>query len=384
MRVSFLPVSAKITPIYNREPQTLSTHIAAIKEHCTGCGKCVGDCAFLTHYDYPGAIVAKFDFSQPQHQQIAYHCSLCGLCSAVCPEELDPCALFLAIRRQCAADGNLDQSPYRAILGYEKVGASALFSWRGIPKGCDTIFFPGCTLPGTRSGATLQIFAQLQRLVPNLGIILDCCAKPSHDLGKMDYFSYHFEKIHRYLVEHGISTVLVACPNCHKVFRSYAIGITVKTIYEFIYQSGCIAEVDIGLDVAVHDPCPMRHETVVQLAVRGLLTTLGVNFAEMRHHGRKTVCCGEGGMVDCAHPRFARSWTDARLHESSGKVLVTYCAGCCGYLNREVSTIHILDLLYRAKDVVKGTETATRAPFTYLHRLLLKMRLIIKLLLAAH
>jgi hypothetical protein len=55
--------------------------------------------------------------------------------------------------------------------------------------------------------------------------------------------------------------------------------------------------------------------------------------------------------------------------------LVTYCAGCCGFLERIVPTIHIADLLFVPERVVSEKNLATRAPFTYLQRLRLKKKL---------
>jgi len=65
-----------------------------IVQCCTECGDCLESCAFLAHYGTPKTIVATFDFNLPAHQAIAYECSLCGLCTAVCPEQLDPMRLF--------------------------------------------------------------------------------------------------------------------------------------------------------------------------------------------------------------------------------------------------------------------------------------------------
>lgn len=93
-----------------------------IGDQCSECGACLKSCSFLTHYGTPKSIANRFDFSLAGSQAIAYECSLCGLCTAVCPEELDPSSLFLEVRRLCCDAGNLDESRYGPILGYEKKG----------------------------------------------------------------------------------------------------------------------------------------------------------------------------------------------------------------------------------------------------------------------
>ncbi len=357
-------------------PTDLKPFLEEIRERCTECGACTKACAFLSHYGTPKAIAAGLDFSSPRHQAIAYECSLCSLCHAVCPEGLDPCRLFLEIRREHVEGGHFDESAYSVILGYEKRGTSALFSWYGLPEGCDTVFFPGCSLPGTRPEVTLQMFRDMQRLMPTLGIVLDCCTKPSHDLGRRAHFESVFGEMTGYLTRQGVKRVLVACPNCFKIFKHHGNGIAVQTVYEFIHAKGFQAKSENGgREISVHDPCALREEVAVHQAVRGLLSGMGLTVAEMRHRGRRTVCCGEGGMVGFVKPQFAKAWGEIRRREAQGRPMVAYCAGCAGFLNRVSPTIHIADLLYRPEAALNGNLRVARAPFTYLNRILLKRRL---------
>jgi uncharacterized membrane protein YdjX (TVP38/TMEM64 family)/Fe-S oxidoreductase len=359
-----------------KTPPALEPYLKNIRERCTECGACVKSCAFLSYYGTPKAMATGFDFSSPRHQAIAYECSLCSLCSAVCPEKLDPFRLFLEIRRQHVEGGHFEESAYGAILGYEKRGTSPLFSWYGLPEGCDTVFFPGCTLPGTRPTVTQRMFQDLQKAVPALGIVLDCCAKPSHDLGRQAHFDSVFGEMIGYLSHHGVKRVLVACPNCFKIFQHHGNGIAVQAVYEFIHANGFSAgSKNEGREVGVHDPCALRNEVPVQKAVRGLLSEMGLTIAELKHRGRRTVCCGEGGMVGFVKPEFAKAWGTIRQREADGRPMVAYCAGCTGFLNRVSPTIHIADLLYRPEAALNGKLKVARAPFTYWNRLMLKRRL---------
>jgi ferredoxin len=178
-----------------KAPPSLEPFLKNIRERCTECGACTEACAFLSHYGNPKAIADSIDFSSPRQQVIAYECSLCSLCNAVCPGKLDLRRLFLEIRRQYVGSGHFHESAYQAILGYEKRGTSSLFSWYGLPEGCDTVFFPGCSLPGTRPQVTLRMFRALQKTVPSLGIVLDCCTKPSHDQARQATGSSRSQRI---------------------------------------------------------------------------------------------------------------------------------------------------------------------------------------------
>jgi Fe-S oxidoreductase len=220
------------------------------------------------------------------------------------------------------------------------------------------------------------MFHDLQKALPRLGIVLDCCTKPSHDLGRQAYFNSVFGEMTGYLSDQGVKRMLVACPNCFKIFQHHGNGIAVQTVYEFIHANGFSAgSKNGGREVAVHDPCALRNEVPVHQAVRGLLAEIGLTITELKHSGRRTVCCGEGGMVGFVKPEFAKAWGGIRQREASGRPMVSYCAGCTGFLNRMTPTIHIADLLYRPEAALNGKLKVARAPFTYWNRLMLKRRL---------
>lgn len=358
--------------------QALGQAAAAIRQGCTHCGACQVHCAFLSRYGTPGEIAATVGAASPEKAGMAFECSLCGLCRAVCPEKLDPGAWFMALRRAAVTGGGADLSRYATITRYEKIGTSPLFSCYAFPPDCDTIFFPGCTLPGTRPATTWKLFRHLVSRLPSLGIVLDCCTKPSHDLGRQHHFNAMFGEMVAYLKDNGIKRVWLACPSCHKIFTDHAPQITVETVYEVIDRQGLprgngSRPRPFGdNELVVHDPCPMRHETTVQASVRSLLAKLDIPVGKMAFQNHKTLCCGEGGSVGFVDPKLAGAWTAARKKTARGRTIVTYCAGCAGFLNRITPTVHIADLLFFADKAANGGLAPARAPFTYLHRLRFK------------
>jgi Fe-S oxidoreductase len=356
-------------PVENKAiSEALQDSLQRISSLCTGCGICVRPCAFLQRYGTPKDIARGFDPQQQALLDMPFECSLCGLCSALCPEEIRPDEIFIEMRREAVARGNKRFGQYAALLGYEAKGTSKLFSWYGLPKGCETIFFPGCALPGTRPEQTGKVFAALQASEPSLGIVFDCCTKPSHDLGRADFFSAMFQEMKRYLVGKGVKTVLVACPNCLKVFKQYAPELAVKTIYELLPE----AVGTLSGTVTIHDPCVCRMEPQAQSAVRSLVSGTGMALEEMPRSGRTTICCGEGGAVGCLQPELALNWGVQRKQEAAGRRTITYCAGCTHLLNAHTPTSHVLDLLFDPAAAMAGKAKVSRPPFTYLNRLLLK------------
>jgi len=343
-----------------------------ISEDCIKCGLCQKDCAFLKKYGLPKDICDNLQFNN-DNLNFSFECSLCGLCSVVCPKNLDTGALMLEMRREAVNQGICSFNEHNIIKNYEKKGNSPMFSYYSFPEGCETVFFPGCALPGTRPDATKSLFSILSQKIPNLGIVLDCCAKPSHDLGNQERFSLFFNEMREYLLSNNIKNVLVACPNCFKVFKGYGDGLEVKTVWEYLDKSMNQNSSIKNRTVTVHDPCVMREESEIQQNIRNIITKQGYDIEEMKHSKAKTVCCGEGGSVGFLAPELAENWSKIRKNESENKKIITYCAGCANSLkSKGLDTSHILDLYLQPDMTMQGKEKVYNAPFTYLNRLKLK------------
>jgi Fe-S oxidoreductase len=305
---------------------------------------------------------------------LAYECSLCGLCGAVCPVGLRPEEMFLEMRR-AAVDRRIAPLPeHRKALSYEKRGASRLFSCYALPRDCHTVFFPGCALPGSRPDQTIRIYEHLKKHDQNLGVVLDCCCCPSHDLGRAEFFSAMFDEMKSFLVDHGVKQVITACPNCHRMFRLYGAPLETVTVYEMLVQWGAPETSGAGgdLPVSVHDPCGVRQEKAVHAAVRSLAAGKGFSAVEMAHAGEKTLCCGEGGNAGAVAPEFADAWAARCRNETGGRILLTYCAGCAARLSGRTPVFHILDAVLDPESVVSGKVKTSRWPMTYINRLRLK------------
>lgn len=348
--------------------ENLAALLAEEEARCTGCGVCVAECAFLKTYGTPRDLALSFDPEDRKLNAVCFECSLCGLCTAVCPEGLDPKALFLEERREAVDRGYGTFPEHKGLLGYERTGMSRRFTWYGLPAGCTTVFFPGCALPGTRPAATQKVYERLQGEIPALGLVLDCCTKPSHDLGREAFFHKQFDEMVAWLEAAGVTRVLVACPNCYKVFSEYAPKLQTETIYQ-VLAGACPADPVLSdlPPVTIHDPCVIRFAASPQDAVRALLAGAGRTVEEMPHTRTTALCCGEGGTVGALAPDLAASWGERRAAEACGREVVTYCAGCANNLGKKVAVAHILDLICETPKPASG-------PITYLNRLRLKSR----------
>jgi len=352
----------------------LAGKIKKISAGCTRCKACQKECAFLRKYGKPGEIADAYNPADHLCQTMAFECSLCRLCAAVCPAKINPAEMFLEMRREKMRRDPHPYPEYGGLLAYEKKGNSKLFSYYALPAGCDTIFFTGCTLPGTRPEQTFQLYRKMQQMIPQLGIVLDCCDKISHDLGRQEHFQVMFGEMRNYLISQGVKKVIAACPNCYRMFVQYGEGLSVTTAYEVLAEQLALPDTAMGQTVSIHDPCGLRFKEQAQAAVRRLVTRQGVQIEELRHHGRKTSCCGEGGSVGCLSPELSGNWRKRIKEEAEGRRLLTYCAGCANHLSGLTPTSHIVDFVCDPEAALAGRAKVSKAPMTYLNRLKLKRR----------
>lgn len=343
--------------------------VEEVLTRCTECLACVKQCAFLTTHGTPKALAQGHN--DPMWRILAFQCNLCGLCAAVCPEKLDPSNMFFTLRCSVEEHGELDLIPYKGILGYEKIGRSALLRLDALPKNCDTVLFPGCAFPGTRPKVTRRLYKTLAQHIPNLGVVLDCCSKPSHDLGRLAFFRTQFTELKHRLISRGVRTVLVTCPNCYKVFTNHAPELKTRTVYEILHETNALEERQSPEDTqesVIHDPCVLRDEQHIQDAVRGLAASMGLREGKMRNRRKTTLCCGEGASVNFCRPEFSKEWADKRVEQAAGRRALTYCAGCAQFLSRKMDAGHVLDEALCPEGV-----KPVKSPRTYVARLLLKL-----------
>ncbi|TFH42580.1 MAG: (Fe-S)-binding protein, partial [Chrysiogenales bacterium] len=271
---------------------------AEIRERCTECLLCVEECGFLKHQGTPKGIASSLFSDRGCPGDLPFECSLCRLCDAVCPEGLSPADMFLTLRAECLRDNPSILSRYSRLLRYERLGSSKLLSLRAFPDDCDTVFFPGCNLPGSMPGATERLVREMSLRIPRLGIVIDCCNRPSHDLGREAFFRERFGTQMADLRNHGIAMLITACPNCHELFSRYATGLHVISAFSLMAEWGITVGARGDAALTIHDPCAFRFRGEVTAAARKLLSDSGISFREMTHNGRNTICCGEGGAVE--------------------------------------------------------------------------------------
>lgn len=345
-----------------------------VASECVRCGICTQECSFLSQQGTPGEIAATLHYSTGA--ELPFSCSLCGLCTHYCPKKLPVSQMFLEQREKAVAREPGLLKRYRVLQRYEWLGGSALFGGEYLPTGCNTVFFPGCSLPGIRPEGTIRLFKALKEVLPNLGMVLDCCGKISANLGDRKTSDEKKLQLLGYLHEMGVKRIITTCPSCLQHFRQHGDGMDVSLAYSELLNG----DVDssgraIGLDYneyTIHDPCTLRFDGDVQQAVRKVLADSGTVFSEMAHSGESGLCCGEGGATAFLDVASKLQWQQKRVREIKGRTVVTYCAGCEINL-APLGSVHILDLLFPT-EAGKKEKTGSRIHF-YLNRLIFKVKI---------
>jgi len=359
-----------------RQRPTVSALAEEIAENCRQCRKCMAECNFLSINGPPGKLSGKYPQEPQQLRRLAYSCSLCGLCSKVCPSRLNPTEMFLALRRESIRLGETDLRKYRRLLSFERAGGSRLIRTLSLPAGCTSVFFPGCALPAIRPHQTLHLYKRLRGIDPTMGIMLDCCNKPSHDLGREQHFEDRFNTRMASLSARGIRSIVTACPSCFQAFSALPHGLTVTTVYGLLAgQEKPRPSPLTDRHCTIHDPCATRFSVQIHEDVRQLCRAIGVTPMDMTHSRENTICCGEGGGAGCTASHLSNGWRNKRLAEADKRPLITYCAGCTSMLEKHGRTFHVVDLLFPDSNR-NGKSFKPATPFRgWINRLLVKMLL---------
>ncbi|MDX2496238.1 MAG: 4Fe-4S dicluster domain-containing protein, partial [Desulfuromusa sp.] len=64
----------------------LSQQLEVISTDCTQCQTCVNECGFLKNHGNPKKIADHYNLSEKKFFELPFACSLCDLCTAVCPQ----------------------------------------------------------------------------------------------------------------------------------------------------------------------------------------------------------------------------------------------------------------------------------------------------------
>ena len=207
-----------------------------------------------------------------------------------------------------------------------------------------TLLFAGCSADRTGGQNAARALATIMQKAGEdfaiLGSAEKCCGLYAFDLG----FRREFERLKEanlaMVANAGVSTVIVACGSCQRIWREYAkeSGVNVTALHgvEYVQQllqtgrlkfTRCIEK-----KVVYHDSCHLGRGAGVYDQPRAILKAIPrLQIVEMERNRRWSWCCGGGGGVPEADPELAR-WSAAdRMREAaaSGAELMLTSSSLC-------------------------------------------------------
>ncbi|OGR07053.1 MAG: hypothetical protein A2511_00040 [Deltaproteobacteria bacterium RIFOXYD12_FULL_50_9] len=366
---------------------------AKLLANCTDCGACVKACHFLKHYcDSPRELARRFTRNPLENIEIPYSCSLCGLCQRICRRHLYPggmchetrVKIFQPLQGKNLPDDFVYDFITPKLMGirnHQIFSTSPVFTLsrppesnkEGAPR---TVFFPGCSFPAYAPDVVYNAYRYLREKIPGIGVALNCCGKPSKDMGDVARFQDIFARTLNEFAKMGVEEVVLACINCHKTFRENS-NIKLRTIYEIMIEKGLPEPAFSGGQITIHDSCPARNQPEIRKAVRTIASRLGNEIHELRFKNDLTQCCGAGGCAPTGNTTLADRHTQDRASQAKGTV-ITYCAHCRERFSTQVPALHILNLVFGGSETQQTSAALTEYhdPWrNWLHRWQLKRRL---------
>ena len=187
-------------------------------------------------------------------------------------------------------------------------------------------FNPGCALSIYRPENVKTIFDYLLKNFPEIKMHDICCR--------------HDPKLP------GGSVIINVCAGCGKRFGSLYDGVSTISLWEVIRELDNFPFPDHkGMEVSIHDPCPVRNEPGVHEAVRAILKKMKIRIVEAENIGTNSVCCGDSLYPSCDKEKIFAAMK-RRADSMPCENVAVYCVSCVKamHIGGKVPR-HLVDLL---------------------------------------
>ena len=339
---------------------------------CPGCNcsKCIDACTMIRHFQQnPKRIAADLGVTVlPVDEKIKHiasrmlnSCSLCGLCTDVCPVGVDTCAAMRASRNILKENGHLPAAYHDFWMADMEFSMSeeAYMLVKPNHAQANLLFFPGCQLTASLPDAVADTFAYIRRGEPAAAMILSCCGIPADWAGEKEALLQVVAKIRADWESIGKPAILYACGACRKTFEKYLPEARGILVYEWLSDKKDLpaSKNNPARSACVYDPCNCRNDAAGRSAVRKIARAGGYEITEIASGGEKAACCGFGGLIYPANPGLLEKILLERV-SASELPYITYCANCRDlFLSKGKESSHILEVLFPS-----GADSAKRLP----------------------
>lgn len=297
-----------------------------------------------------------------------YKCSVCGICSVVCPANLDLVKLWEEIREKLVERkiaplprhkkaGDITYRDFNPYSGDQQKRSEWLDFSVGKSK---TLYFAGCTA----SFKSHNIAKSTAKALKNLGVEFTvlgpqefCCGSPFLRTGQKDLARMLFKKNIRVWQKEGIEEIITSCPGCYKTIKEDYPKFAKETKIDFnievkhvstVFSELMTKEGNLDLVATYHDPCHLGRHMGIYEEPRQVIRKAGVKLIEMERNRNFALCCGAGGGLRTQFKEIAIAIAEERIREAletGANLIITSCPFCEYNLSRVGgSRIKVLDL----------------------------------------
>lgn len=345
-------------------------------ERCIQCEclECVKNCAFLRHYKgypkrYAREIYNNLSVVQGTRQAntLINSCAECGLCAAICPLDADTGSLCGLARDEMVATGKMPASLHEFALDDMNFSNAPDIAFARHEPGktqSKYLFFPGCQLPASMPYEARAAYSYLcEGLEGGVGLWFGCCGSPARWGSRHVLAERTAAAMKKIWQNMGEPEIILACASCAEEFKKDLPDIPARSLWEVMASLPLPKNAAPAPDMlALHDPCPARHNQPMLDSIRSIMQKLGQKLEELPLSGSLTRCCGYGGLAAQANPEVADSMSRDRADDTAN-TLLSYCSMCRDRLAlAQKPSLHALSLLFPKKAGSLAEAAARKAP----------------------
>ncbi len=163
----------------------------------------------------------------------------------------------------------------------------------------------------------------------------------------------------RHLPELPDGTLIInTCAGCDRRFGSLYEGISTISLWEILEQMESFPYPDYaGMEMTIHDACPVRTKPQVHQAVRILLNRMNIEVVESEYHGVRSICCGDDFYPSLPVDEVNRKMKD-RAESLPVDDVCVYCVSCIKAMKiGGKKPRYLLDLLFAEETDPQTYET---------------------------
>ncbi|MDR0356542.1 MAG: 4Fe-4S dicluster domain-containing protein [Deltaproteobacteria bacterium] len=278
-------------------------------------------------------------------------CTECGLCAQLCPNGANLGQFVAKAKIEMVKTSHMPVSAHEFALEDQVFSNSDEAAFIRLQPGSTTsaaLFFPGCQLSGASPEGVLDLYRHLMAHLPGgVGLWAGCCGAPGRWSGRRRLTDKTVATMAEVWKKSGSPTVILACPSCARFFEAELPDIPILGLWPVLEKLALPERaVPLAEPLVVHDPCAARLDMESQTSLRRLMEKLGQALLEPPMSGRKTLCCGYGGLVSEAVPEMGRQFVQERLSGCQEPILA-WCSVCRDRFRAEGrGALHPIDLLF--------------------------------------